>query len=104
MDLPTSFHSRPLAEITRALWDTGHITFETEHVRKDGSVLPVEVTHVVTIRGENLVISVGYDITGRKKAEFELVTSAENYRTLIESANPVGKKITYDYALGHMKG
>ena len=42
LDITTGYHSRPLPEILHELSE-GHTTFETEHRRKDGTTVPVEI-------------------------------------------------------------
>ena len=70
LDFVTGYHSRPLDEITRELLSTGHAIFETEHRRKDGILVPVEInTHVVNLQGERVVVSTVRDITERKRVE-----------------------------------
>jgi PAS domain S-box-containing protein len=70
LDFVTGFHSRPREEIFAELLTTGHAIFETEHRRKDGTFVPVEVNaHVVDFRGRRIVVSAIRDITDRKKAE-----------------------------------
>jgi PAS domain S-box-containing protein len=55
------------------------ILFETMHRRKDGSVLPVEVSSQgKMIGGQKVLLSVIRDITERKKAEDELRKSEAN--------------------------
>ncbi len=51
----------------------GDVIFESAHYRKDGSILPLEI-HARTFKwsGKEFVLSVGRDITERKKAEAEL--------------------------------
>jgi PAS domain S-box-containing protein len=52
--------------------------FESEHVRQDGSLIPVEITSRLIEYGEApAVLSVARDITARKQAE-------KSYRTLVE--------------------
>jgi len=73
LDFVTGYHSRPLDEIIRQLSSTGNSIFETEHRRKDGTVVPVEVnTHVVSLQGKRVMVSVVRDITERKRAESEI--------------------------------
>jgi diguanylate cyclase (GGDEF)-like protein/PAS domain S-box-containing protein len=51
----------------------GVVYYETTHVRKDGSLLPVEVEiRVMEFGGRTLTLTVIHDITERKKAEEEL--------------------------------
>ena len=46
------------------------ILFEARHMRKDGSVIAVEVSsHGVTMNGERILLSIIRDITERKRAE-----------------------------------
>jgi len=48
----------------------GNLTFETSHRRKDGSILPVEVSsHFIEVDGRTVVESIARDITERKKME-----------------------------------
>ena len=49
---------------------TGYDLFETKHMRKDGSLIDLEVT-VSRFRDEDTFFSFGRDITDRKKAEAE---------------------------------
>jgi PAS domain S-box-containing protein len=66
----TGYHSRPLKDIVRELSSTGHAIFETEHRRKDGTIIPVEInSHVVTLQGERVMVGVVRDISDRKLAE-----------------------------------
>jgi PAS domain S-box-containing protein len=74
LDFVTDFHNRPLDEIFGELSTIGHSIFETEHQRKDGTVLPVEInSHVVSLQGKRMVVGVVRDITERKRAENALV-------------------------------
>lgn len=53
--------------------DTGGVLFETLHVRRDGSVFPVEVSSTgADIDGERVLLSVIRDISERKQAQAEL--------------------------------
>ena len=70
LDFVTGYHNRPFDEIVRELSSAGNSIFETEHRRKDGTIIPVEVnTHVVSLQGKRVMVSVVRDITERKRAE-----------------------------------
>ena len=79
----------------------GHLTFESAQVRKDGSVLPVEISsRTIKLDGENAFFSVVRDISKRKQIEIELRESEEKYRALFEESydglfisSPAGKYI-----------
>ncbi|MGA7628615.1 MAG: PAS domain S-box protein, partial [Methanoregula sp.] len=69
-DIVTEYHSRQLDEILCELSTTGHAIFETEHRRKDGTVVPVEINvHIGYIQGKRMGISVVRDITEHKQIE-----------------------------------
>ncbi len=54
----------------------GEARFETVHIRKDGSLMPMEVhNHRVKLGDDYGIISVGRDITERKKAEAQLLVT-----------------------------
>lgn len=60
----------------RELMEKGQCAFESAHRRKDGSVMPIEVSaRLIESGGRKLVISAARDITERKKAE-EVLRSA----------------------------
>jgi len=72
LDFATEYHSRPLDKIFEELRTVGHATFETGHIRKDGTIVPVEINaHMITLFGRNVVLSVVRDITERRQAEEE---------------------------------
>lgn len=57
-----------------ALKEKGFAAFEVEHFRKDGSVLPLEVTaRVVERLGAKFILSVMRDITERRRKDKELL-------------------------------
>ena len=86
LDFTTDYHSRPLEQIGEEIKTKGFAIFETEHRRKDGIIVPVEVNaHVVFLQGRNMVLSVIRDLTRRKRDEAALKESEKKYRTLFES-------------------
>ena len=70
LDINTDYFNWPFDEIMRELHSTGHAIFETEHRRKDGVIVPVEVnSHKISLMGKTVLISITRDITERKNAE-----------------------------------
>ena len=64
-----------VSEAVSRMLEEGHVTFEIEHVAKDGSRVPVEInSHVFKMGGERRVLSVARDIRDRKRAEKALRT------------------------------
>jgi len=86
LDITTDYYSRPLQEIVGECLKRGHTTFETEYLKKDGSVLPVKVdAHVVDIKGKQFLVSVVRDSTRRKMAEQNMSQYEEHFRTIIHA-------------------
>jgi PAS domain S-box/PAS domain S-box/diguanylate cyclase (GGDEF) domain len=62
------------------------ILFETEHIRKNGEIFPVEVNSQGTMMGDELILlSIVRDISERKKAEQQLLESENNLRALLNA-------------------
>jgi PAS domain S-box-containing protein len=54
----------------QGLFDRGEISFEVEHLRKDGTILPLWINaKKATWGGKNVLLSVQTDLTERKRAE-----------------------------------
>jgi len=68
LDVPES--EALLAERFRRIAETGEARFEVYHYRKDGSSFPLEVlAKAIEWQGENAVLSIAVDITGRIQAD-----------------------------------
>lgn len=108
IDLPES--KELIAQRMDLIQKEGEASFEVEHYRKDGSILPLNIMAKLSDWGEKKVLlSIGTDISESKRAEEELKKSEERYRILVENANetilvaqdgmikfinPVGSKLT----------
>ncbi len=64
------------------------VTFETVHLRKDGTMFPVEVSSCgAEVAGERLLLSIIRDASARKSAEAEIRASEDRFRKAF-LANP----------------
>ncbi len=66
----------------REIKEKGQCIFESEHRRKDGSVIPVEINaRTIELDGRKLLLSIIRDITERKQAEQGLGIAATAFET-----------------------
>ncbi len=89
-DLDAAASERLIEPRIQLLREIGQTSFEVEHLRKDGSVLPLHV-HVRAgqWRDQAVFFSVALDISDRRRAEQALGESEKRFRSLIESS-PMG--------------
>ena len=77
-------------ERVRELLAKGRLTFESEHVTKEGLVIPVEITaSVVEFFGQKYILSFARDITDRLNLQKILHRSEDRFRRLSDMA-PIG--------------
>jgi len=78
---------KELENENRILDEKGFSTYETVHVRKDGTTMPVEISaRKVEIEGVKYFQSICRDITERKFAEETLRESEERFRKIFEES------------------
>ncbi|MHA2256246.1 MAG: PAS domain S-box protein, partial [Candidatus Heimdallarchaeaceae archaeon] len=75
-----------IPEVREEMKLKGFATFERILVSKTGKLIPTEASsHIVRIKGEDLVMSIFRDISERKEAEKALKESEEKYRSFVQS-------------------
>ncbi len=63
------------------IFNTKHAIVETEHVTKDGNIIPVEIsTKITQLKGKTVLYSIARDITDRNKAATTLKQSEDKFR------------------------
>ncbi|MBU1106302.1 MAG: PAS domain S-box protein [Candidatus Riflebacteria bacterium] len=68
------------------LMELGSLTFETEHQRKDGSLVPTEVTaRLISWEGKPAIMSICRDLTERKQVERALAAEKERLAVTLRS-------------------
>ncbi|MGE5894123.1 MAG: PAS domain-containing protein [bacterium] len=71
--LDTPDTAKYIGERAQRLMRSEKLTFEGEHLRKDGTVFPVEVSaQLITIGGKKYILAIDRDITERKSAEISI--------------------------------
>jgi HD-GYP domain-containing protein (c-di-GMP phosphodiesterase class II) len=99
--------SRQTQRRTKQLLKRGFATFESAHVRRDRSVMPVEVKARVIQSGERkLILSVTRDITERKRSEEDLEKSYKRLQKAMEGTTSAFELVTEmrdPYTSGHQR-
>ena len=88
-DWDKNFPPEKILEMGRNVDEKG-FHLETQHTRKDGSVIDVDISINAAMFGEQkLIFCVGRDVTERKRAQEALKDSEESYRELADSFTDV---------------
>lgn len=91
--LDTPEQSLSLPERVAMVLAQGHLAFETEHQRKDGSRVPIEGTsQLVTWGGQPAIMSICRDITERKRTQAALDAESATLAAIIDN-NPLSMQI-----------
>ena len=81
-------NAKPFSKRREYLLENKSILFESAHIRKDGSVIPIEVSiKVVSLEGAGILQAFTRDITDRRLAKNALLESEKQYRTIVENLN-----------------
>jgi PAS domain S-box-containing protein len=81
-----------LIQHIRITREQGHHTFESLHIRRDGTIFPVLVESTAVKEKDGRVSHLAahvQDISDRKQIEEELQRGEEKYRSLLENANDI---------------
>ncbi|MHB8880181.1 MAG: PAS domain S-box protein [Thermodesulfovibrionales bacterium] len=87
---PISFLNHPedmerLPRIMAGITTGEPVSFEIRHIRKDGTIVPLEVSaRLISLGGRPYILGMDRDITTRKQAEEELQRHRENLEQLVE--------------------
>jgi len=83
IDCPESVEK--IAGRMSSLKENGKLSFEVEHIHRDGHRIPLEVHAKVVKWGErDVIVSIATDITERKRAEGVIRESEDKFRTIFE--------------------
>jgi PAS domain S-box-containing protein len=75
-----------LPPIRQEIEEKGQITIESAHLRKDGSIMPVEVhSQIIESDGRKVFLDVIHDITERKQAEEELQAEKNKLQSVMDA-------------------
>jgi PAS domain S-box-containing protein len=106
-DLETTTYRKMFRRRNRELIKRGEAVFESAHVCKDQSLMPVEVkSRIVESNGEKLVLSVARDITERKRGQEELERSYKKLKRAMEGttmAFELATEMRDPYTSGHQR-
>jgi PAS domain S-box-containing protein len=87
-DLEHPTYSAKFLERIGEVIDIGHSIFETFQVRRDGSLMPVEMNaRLIEYKGNKAILCASRDISERKKVEKELRETRDFLENLISHAN-----------------
>ncbi len=85
VDIDSPERQAAIPEITQTLLAQGHVLFETVHIAKDGTEIPVEVNaHCFEVEGAPVILSVARDITERQVMEEQLRAYTERLERLVD--------------------
>lgn len=88
VDINASKYAARIADLKKEILEKEHVIFETVHVRKDGSTIPIELSsRIIDYHGKKAILCIGRDITDRKQAEENLIKYIEELKYSNELKN-----------------
>ena len=85
-DINAPGHAPLVPARTEAVMQESAAFFDTVHVARDGTEIPVEINStIIDLGGRKAILSIARDISERKRAETELRASEERYRRITET-------------------
>jgi len=89
-DINTPHYVQLIPERIEQLKKYGKLVFESEHIKKDKSIIPVEVSiHPIDYNGKPCIISVVRDITGQKQIEKISRENEEKWKAITENISDI---------------
>ncbi|MBF0195428.1 MAG: transporter substrate-binding domain-containing protein [Magnetococcales bacterium] len=92
-DINPHFDASAFQQLKKGLENNKFITIESQHLRKDGQLIDVELTvYLATYLDQNLLVANAKDITERKKAQkerdeaFEVISDSIQYASRIQKS------------------
>ncbi len=88
-------------------------TFESQHLRRDGSIIHVEINATeISHKGRRVILSVNRDISSRRQADKAIRESAERFRLLLENVtdyaiamlDPIGRVVSWNEGAERITG
>lgn len=84
MDLDSDKFKPVVKQRIKEITKNKSVTFETEHVTKNGKIIPTEIKSTsISLNKQKAILSIARDISVRKKSELKLKESEERFRNAI---------------------
>ena len=107
MDFDVPKFAKKVPELIEKISNQSELIFQTEHLTKGGTSIPVEINaKLISYQGKKAILSVARDITERKHYENKIKKSEKRYRDLFEKSpypiiisNLDGKIVDFNSAL-----
>lgn len=100
MDIDSEEYAVLIKERIETLRQQGHILFETAHVCRDGTIIPIELSsRVIEYAGKPAILSIARDITERKRVEETLLQRNRELAMLNQAGQALTSSLDLDQVL-----